>query len=364
VNKIIILKYLDKILGKPLIHLLPKIPSSHKNKAGLSRKILFVRPGGIGDAVLLLPAIKSLKSKFPGSDIDVLCEKRNAAIFHLSKDVDNIYLYDTGIGLLKCLTNNYDVVIDTEQWHRLSAVVTYLTSAPIRIGFETNERAKLFTHKIPYSHGDYEVNSFLHLIEPLIDYKIAFHVDESFLLPDNQLPARLSPASLRQEKNLVAIFPGASVSERRWGGEKFGKVADELNQKGFKIVILGSGADRHDAELIRKIVQDSIDLTGKTSLVEVASVLKKCRLLITADSGLMHIAYAVGTPTVSLFGPGIEKKWAPPGKSHKILNKRLSCSPCTKFGHTPRCKKKAACLSLIGIDEVFDTANQLLSQKT
>ena len=145
-NKINFLKSLDKALGKPLISLLSIRWAPRRNTLGIARRILFIRPGGIGDATLLLPAIKKLIAKFPETHIDVLCEKRNADIFKLAEDVNNLYLYDRGLELLACLKNTYDVVIDTEQWHRLSAVIAHLTGAPIRIGFDTNERSKLFTH--------------------------------------------------------------------------------------------------------------------------------------------------------------------------------------------------------------------------
>ena len=128
-------------------------------------------------------------------------------------------------------------------------------------------------------------------------------------------------------------------------------------------MILGSRADRTEAEEIKKYAGDSIDLTGKTSLIDVASLLKQCRLLITADSGMMHIAVAVGTPTVSLFGSGIRKKWAPRGNKHIVLDQRLACSPCTKFGYTPRCRNNVECLSSITTDEVIEAADTLLDKK-
>jgi len=358
-NKIELLKVVDKILGKPFVYLLTK---RYQNKIpAVIRRILIIRPGGIGDAVLLLPVFKALRDRFPEVQIDVLCEKRNAGIFSLTNNKNSVYLYDKDFELIKCLRNTYDVVIDTEQWHRLSAVVAYLTGAPVRIGFDTNERSRLFTHRIPYSHDEYEVYSFLHLIEPLTGKPAHFNIDEPFIDPDNVRP--VDPSLLQRiqnNKQPVAIFPGASVDERRWGGERYGEVAKELQSKGYKIIILGSIADRFDADNIKKYADGSIDLTGRTKLSDVAAILSKCRLLITADSGIMHIAYAAGTPTLSLFGSGRQKKWAPRGKIHVVLNKNLECSPCTKFGYTPRCRKNIECLSLITVEEVIKSADQIL----
>lgn len=363
-NKIQFLKSIDRIFGKSLIIVLSKIKRKSSLSSKKAKNILFIRPGGIGDAVLLLPAVKELRATFPETVIGVLCEKRNAEIFTLTDTIQHIYLYDRNLDLLRCIRQPYDVVIDTEQWHRLSAVVGFFTKAPIRIGFNTNERGRLFTHTIPYSHDDYEVYSFFHLIEPLLQEKPSFDQNLPFIQPP-LLPERLSLLLQKNgdNKQFIAIFPGASVEERRWGGENFGRTAEILRQKGYHIVILGSFCDSQDAETMKKYVHDSIDLTGKTSLREVVGILKQCRLLITADSGLMHLAYAIGTPTVSLFGSGIEKKWAPPGAQHIVLNNHLSCSPCTKFGYTPKCEQNIRCLSSISSNSVIESAERILSKK-
>ncbi len=352
------LKLLDKSVGVLLVSLLST--RRQRSKSGDICNILFIRPGGIGDAVLLIPAIRALRNRLPGVQIDVLCEERNAGIFKLVKDLNGVYLYDRGKELIKCLRNSYEAVIDTEQWHRLSAVVAYLTNAPVRIGFDTNERGKLFTYRISYSHDDYEVYSFFHLIEPLINEPPSFDPDGPFIDVPSALLSSPVVEGVADTGRLAAIFPGASVYERRWGGEKYGKVAQALIRKGFKVLILGSHTDRREAEIIRTVAPDSLDLAGRTSLTEVAAILKKCKLLITADSGLLHLAYGVGTPTVSLFGSGIEKKWAPRGRRHIVLSEHLGCSPCTKFGYTPRCKRNAECLSLISVEKVIASAEKLL----
>lgn len=361
-SKIRILKFIDKIIGRVLIFFLPvKIKDKYrdfKNNPEELKTILLIRPGGIGDAVLLIPAIKTLKAKFPKAIIHVLCEKRNSGIFELVKEIDRIFLYDKDLDIFKCLKYRYNVLIDTEQWHRLSAVFGYLTRAEIRIGFDTNERRRLFTYIIPYSHEDYEVYSFFHLIEPLIGEIPPFDPNEPFI----EVLEDLYPLDLKKINKIIAIFPGATVNERRWGSKKFGEVAKILSERGFKVLVLGSKKELEDAEEICSYSSEVINLAGKTSLPQIASILKRCNLLICADTGLLHIAYAVGTPTVSLFGSGIEKKWAPKGKKHIIINKHLECSPCTRFGYTPKCKKGLLCLSLITVNDVIKAVEELLTK--
>ena len=90
--------------------------------------------------------------------------------------------------------------------------------------------------------------------------------------------------------------------------------------------------------------------------------MKEAVLLITGDSGIMHIGYGLGIKIVALFGPGREKKWAPRGRNCIVINKNLSCSPCTTFGYTPKCKKNAECMKQITVEEVFAAAMVLLEK--
>ncbi len=361
-NKIGLLKIIDRWLGKALISAIRPSKTELRTLQWERARILVIRPGGIGDAVLLLPALHALKGKYPGARIDILCEKRNAGIFGLAEGLNRMYLYDRKMDLLRCMRNNYDAVIDTEQFHRLSALVAYLTKASVRIGFDTNERRRLFTHRIPYRHDEYEVFSFFHLFEPALGSMPEFDPQVPFIHLKEVFSGHLVPESLRGGQGFISIFPGATVQERRWGGENFGQVARVFSRHGYGIVILGTHADREDAKEIRKLAPESIDITGRTDLKDVAQVLNSSRILVTADSGMLHIAYGVGTPTVSLFGSGIEKKWAPPGGMHVVINARLDCSPCTRFGYTPHCEKNNACLMSIHPDHVIEEAEKLLQK--
>ena len=161
-----VLKYVDTAVGKPLVLLVSKrIKHSKFTQRGINT-ILVVRPGGIGDAVLLIPALSVLRESFPHAAIDILAERRNAGVFGMIPGLGRIYQYDRNFDLVSTIRNNYDLVIDTEQWHRLSAVAAFLVGAPLRAGFATNERQRLFTHKVPYSHDDYEIRSYW--VSPLL----------------------------------------------------------------------------------------------------------------------------------------------------------------------------------------------------
>ena len=282
--------------------------------------------------------------------------------------IDRVLLYDSSpLGTLSgVLKEGYDIVIDTEQWHRMTAALAYLTRASVRAGFATNERARMFTHPVAHRRGDYEAVSFLNLVSAVTDKKYAFDEDKPFLPIERDKYGKAAAAlgEFRAGKRaVVGIFTGATVNERRWGTRKFAGLAKALVEEGLGIVLLGGPGDvQSSAEVKHGLDYKSVlDLTGKTSLVETAAVISMLDVLVSGDTGLMHIAYGAGTPTVSLFGAGIEEKWAPRGGRHAVINKRLSCSPCTEFGYTPPCPYGVRCLREISVEEVKESALGLLS---
>jgi lipopolysaccharide heptosyltransferase II len=356
--KIRLLKAIDAFLGTLLARALPGL-SPGEEKAGPPASILLIRPGGIGDAILLLPVVRALKKAYPRAAIDVLAEKRNGQGFSFSPHVRRIFLYDRGPDLWAVLRRRYDVVIDTEQWHRLSAVVARLIRSSRKIGFGTNERKKLFTHAIPYAHEDYEADSFFHLVAPL-GLTPPAALETPFI--EIASAARKRAGELLGEVRLrpfVVLFPGASIPERRWGAQKFRDVVLALANAGVASVIVGGGEDADEGA---KIVTGTpgLNLAGQTSLPETAALIDQSSVLVSGDSGVLHLGAALGKPTVSLFGPGIVKKWAPRGPQHIVLNKNLPCSPCTKFGYTLECSSGAPCLQEITVEEVAESVLKLL----
>lgn len=365
--KIRLLKLLDGLAGTLLCELLQYIPNRRETAVEKPRRILVIRPGGIGDAVLLIPAIRLLRDRFPDSVIDVLAEKRNGGVFKELDSINNLYFYDSfpSSGLLAVLAGKYDLVIDTEQWHRLSAVISFLTFAPERTGFGTNNRRNLFTRSVEYYQDTYEAQSFIYLVNAYLEENNHFEYGKPFITPDMG-----KDRGYRKELNkyserfshIAGIFPGATVRERRWGIVNYSELIRRLVDSGTGIVLLGGPGDMRESSVVNRILFDYeiLDFTGKTSLGETMDIISSLDVFVSADTGLMHIAYAVGTKTVSLFGAGIEDKWAPRGEGNAVINKNLFCSPCTRFGYTPSCPYDVRCLKLINVDEVFNKVAGML----
>ena len=353
------LKKVDGVVGSLLARLWPRPTHPGPPPYPVSR-LLLIRPGGIGDAVLLVPVVDRLREVFPSARIEVLAEKRNSGVFALCPEIDQVRCYDRPKDLFAILSNSYDVIIDSEQWHHLSAIVARMIRSKIKIGYGTNDRKRLFTQSIEYSHENYEMDSFFELLEPMGIEPPATIFSPFLTIPAFDQDSAEKILGNLQEKPLVAIFPGASIAERCWGVEKFHQLARRLIAEGLSVVVVGG---KEDIATGRAIVDglSVLNLTGKTSLCGTAGVLNRSQLLISGDSGVLHIGVGLGIPTVSLFGPGIAAKWAPRGKHHIVINHKLPCSPCTRFGTTPPCPIGAKCIQDIPVDEVFEAAQKLLN---
>jgi lipopolysaccharide heptosyltransferase II len=355
-SKIALLKFLDNCLGRLLVELL-SAPRSRVVERPAS--VLFIRPGGIGDALLFAPGVAALHHNFPEAAIDVLAEQRNAGAFALMPGLHEILIYDSPATLIRLLRRRYDVVIDTEQWHRLSAVICRLIRSEMKIGFATNERYCMFTHPVPYAQDCFEAESFLRLLGPLGITDEGLPTGEILRVSDGARRKAVSMLSAVSQQPVVALFPSASIPEKRWELKKFRELTGWCSNHGLQVVILGG---RHDRVLGEQIVvgQKGLNLVGLTSLAESAAVLERAAVVVSGDSGILHLASLLGRPTVSLFGPSNAAKWAPSGPDHIVLNKNLPCSPCARFGNMPKCPVGVRCLQEITAEEVMVAVMTLL----
>ncbi len=356
-----ILKVGDALVGWPIAVLLspfarqgtPAALSEAAAGAGLAaaappRRALVIRPGGIGDAVLFLPMLTELRRAWPQAEIDLLVEKRNAGVVRGLGLVDRVLLYDRFPGgLPHALAARYDVVIDTEQYHRASAIVAFLTRAPRRIGFGTNVRRLLLTDALPYDQSVYEARSFLELARRATGREPRWDPEQPFLPLDPEA-VRFAAQALEPlgDRPRVAIHPGASIPERRWPPERYAEVAAQLAAQGVGIAVLGGREDVKAAAAIaeRLAGQAAVNLAGKSTLAQAAAIVAQVDVYVSADTGVLHLAYAVGTRTVHLFGPGVLSKWGPPGHRFRSIAADAPCSPCTVYGYTPPCNQGNVCM--------------------
>jgi ADP-heptose:LPS heptosyltransferase len=368
-----LIKFLDARLGPSLLRAerprAREIVSPARFLApGEAESILLVRPGGMGDAVLTLPLIAALRRYFPSARLDVLAEGRNAGVYRIAADGPTVIRYDRGpLATFRDLARRrYDLVVETEQFHRFSTLYANRLAPRWLVGFDTLDRRKFQTHSASYSEEDYEVYSFLRLFRALTGVEEPFDPDRPFLEPaedhrrwsaERLLPLGTGP--------LAAVMPSAGAAHRVWPAGRLAEACLWLQERGFALFFVGGSDAREPARAVASVTGTGpeADFTGAASLAQTAALLERARLCLTPDTGVLHLASAVGTPTVGLFGSGLDKKWAPPGRFHRAVFSDIPCRPCTAAGQTPRCPRDGECMKRITVDMVTKALASLIEER-
>ena len=375
-NRTDLFKTLDALVGAPLCRVMAWLPSLAKDGGSTPdtrpetvRRILLIRPGGMGDMVLLLPAVRLLQQRFPSAELTLVCERRNLDVLRLAQLDRCALLYDSNPlrFLRQLLRARYDVAVDSEQFHHFSAVFALLSRARVRIGFKINPlRNPLYTHLVNYAPDGPEGSEFLRLLGPL---GIRSETPPMSRLATGAPPE--FPAAVRDEiartasrGGLVVIHPGASTGYKHWPAKSFVELALRLDRDlSLLPVFAGDAGDRPSAERIREAVGRAggraLSFAGRLSLAETAAVLRRARLFVGTDSGLAHLAVALEAPTVVLFGPSDAKKWGATDARHAVVQKDLPCAPCFIFGYHKPCRS-VACMQQISVDDVLEACRRVL----
>ena len=305
--------------------------------------LLIVKPTSLGDVVQSLCAVTALKRTFPDRRVSFLVADSCMQILSGHPFIDEVIEFPRtemkkgSAGMYRAFrsirrelsSRQFDVVLDLQGLAR-SGFASYLAKAPVRIGFsDSRELSGLFyTHRIRSDRkSEHAVARYLKAAEYLGALP---SIDVSFgLIP---FPADVEKIFLRiGSGKLVGIAPGARWNTKRWPVSHFREVAGRLvSEMGMRIVALGAPDEQ---ELSENIVSDlplgsAVNLCGETTLKELVAAISLCRLFITNDSGPMHIAAALGIPTVSIFGPTSPKRVAPFGQEKYVVTSELPCLGC------------------------------------
>ncbi len=352
-----------------------------KNK---SKKILAIHTGGIGDMVMLGPALQLLREVYvEGSTIDLLINPATREIAERYPYVNNIRCFDTvalkkefmqfrniikGLKLFfELRRKKYDIaiifqsILSLSSMFRLSFFMAIIK--PKRIfGRNTSGRGFFINDAIQENKGDktHEVYRMVDIVK-FLDNKEYKSVPHIFVLPKERERASqlLRENGIYDADKFIVMAPGFGKKTREWDSDRWVKLGDALTEShNVKIVIAGG---RKEDVLSRRIAASMaikpVNFTGKTSLFETAAIIEKAKVFIGNDSGLMHIAATLGTYVVVFFGPGDVNRVRPfcPDNRCKIVTHNLPCAPCYK----QTCKSHK-CMELITVDDILTELNKLL----
>ena len=351
--KIKIIKLIDFFIGTA-VAVCVKGRSPQATPPRSSGRMLLIRPGGIGDAVSLIPVVKEVKKRFPQFQVDILCEQRNAGIFVSQRHLfHEIYLYDRFTSFLKLWQNCYDIVVDTEQWHLMSTLVGYFLRPRYIVGFKTRGlRMKLVDKAVDYDVDGYELDNFRRLFLDWITDNIFSEVIASSLSLSPEIQSWVGQQNLGE---FVVLSLGAYIPARRLTIPQADDIITFFISQGLEVVLLGTRESQQESLILEKNHgKDNLkNLVGQTTFPQAMAVIKSSRLFVGPDSGLMHVAYGLGVPLIAIFGPGNMNKWAPRGNQVALVSLHLRCSPCTRFGHTvPTCDGRYSCMRDIHLNDL------------
>jgi heptosyltransferase-2 len=341
------------------------------------KRILIIRTDRIGDVVLSTPAIKALRDAYPKSYIAFMARPYAKEIVEGNPYLDEVIIYDkygvhrgfaaTLLFGYKLRKKKFDTAIILHPTNR-THIIAFVAGIPNRFGLN-KKLPSLLTKAFADERSLGQKHEFEYTLDILrrIDVEIR---DKSLYVPirkshEASINAKLSQKGAGGSDLLIAVHPGASCPSKRWPLERFASVINRLKKSFNTRIILVSGPEEtaQVAELKRRLRGDVIDFSGETSVGELAALLRRCKLFISNDSGPVHIATAVGTPSVVIFGrkqPGLSpRRWAPTGKEDVVLHKDVGCEVC--LAHD--CKNDFKCLKAITADEVFNAVEKLLNSK-
>lgn len=342
------------------------------------QRILLLRLERIGDLVMAMPAIADVRAAAPSARIDLIVGSWNADLARTMRDVDSVQVLDAawlarqGDGLaLPALLGAarrwreapYDVAINFEPDVRSNLMLAVSGSA-WTAGYASGGGGALLDAALDYDARAHTSANARRLVAAVFGSAAPSQRDPRLDL-DAAATAAAERTIGRASQPLVGIHVSGGRDIKQWPPERFAEVARRLQaERGATIVLTGSPADRTlvDGVRARLLPDATIDVAGERDLVSVAAILQRLDLFVTGDTGPMHLANAVGTPVVAVFGPSDPARYAPLGEFDRVVRVDLPCAPCNRIrlppercvGHTPDC------LASVTSDMVFASAAAVL----
>jgi len=338
-----------------------------------TKRILVIKLSAVGDVILSIPSLRAIRDKFKEAEIKVVVGMKAKDILKNCPYIDGIIVYDyknrdKGLrgfakkgSLLRKM--NFDISIDLQN-NRRSRLLAATSLIPARLGYDNRKFSVFLSRKVkppresldPISH---QARLLGVLRIPMENKTLGLWPSES---DEEWADKFLENAWVNKGQLLIGVNPGASVrwATKRWPVENFAKLCDMFaNRLGVRVLLTGAKEDMEIGKNIAGLCKSRpIIAIGKSTLMQLTSLIKRCNVFITSDSAPMHIAAATEVGFVALFGPTDPNRHLPPCKKCVVIRKELKCSPC----YNPRCIIGFKCMKEITVEEVFKAAEQLLEK--
>ena len=336
---------MDKYVGIPIIFILGLLKKRSKTLPGGIKKVAFLKTAGIGDTVLLSAVVRDFKDAYPRVQLTFFVASNNYEIACLTSGSDRIIKLPVAKPW-KCIhiikkSGEYDLWIDFRPWPRINALLSYFSSARLKVGFQTKGqyRHHLYDLTVEHSAQLHELDNYKNLLKQL---GLACH---SLPFINMQIPKYID------NRITIHMFPGGSRSYlKEWPDANWIEIIDQLTAHHYEVFLTGAKIDREKAEQIKAQIANrgSVNIVaGTLALKQTAELLKSSMLVISVDTGIMHSASALGCNLIALHGLTSVKRWGPLAANAISLQSGLQCSPCLNLGFESRCRTNSCMKSLL-----------------
>lgn len=334
-----LLRFVDRYFGIPLVFILGLFKVKRKKPDNFN-KVGMLATAAIGDTLLISPVVKDFKKRYPGTDIIIFCGKTNRGIFEMVlPDYELVTIpVNNPIKSLKTIRKyRFDLFFDFGPWPRINSLLTYFTRSKYRVGFKSINQHRHFIYNmvIPHLNTNHELDNLRRMVNGF-DLK-----SESIPILGSSRPDHKTPYVV------VHMFPsGYKAHYKEWSDYKWVNLIDGLTENGIKVILTGAPVDINPCNRIISTCKNSglIEiLAGKTNLKQAGKVLQKAILVISVNTGIMHMAAAYNKSVIALHGPTSPLRWGP------------LCDNKVDFSAT---SKGAGCLHL-GFEYVLDDDKSL-----
>ncbi|MGE5840759.1 MAG: lipopolysaccharide heptosyltransferase II [Deltaproteobacteria bacterium] len=341
------------------------------------RRILVRATNWVGDAVMSMPAFEAVKENFPDSQVAVLARPWVLPLYESHPAATHVIPYTRGNGYRKDFSEFLRVIRTVRSLHFDMAVlfqnafeaalIARLAGIRIRVGYNTDGRGLLLSHSVARGKEvlkRHQVEYYLTILRAL-GWDAPTRDPVLRTSPESVSRARsiLSSKGIGDQDLLLGLSPGAAYGPaKRWPVERFAAIARRaIREWGARVIVIGTEKERELGEtLVSAAAPDVFNFCGMTGLGDALALIKRCRLFVSNDSGLMHVAAALQVPTVAIFGSTDSVATGPRGKNARIVKQDMECSPCLK----PECAIGYRCLLAVQPEDVWRSMEELRAQGT
>jgi heptosyltransferase-2 len=330
-------------------------------------KILLRGPNWVGDAVLAIPAMKAIRNAYPQAEVTLLVRPWVAGVFSSAPFIDRVWSEPRPGGLMDWIrlsgsirAKGFDLALLFPNSFE-SAAMAFFGRVPQRVGYATDGRSWLLTQSIkPGGSKRHQIHYYLELASAVSASVEHPSIEiEASLEERSQARKLLASAGIAADRKFLVLNPGAAYgSAKRWGEDRFAEAGDTLaSEFDMDVAIVGSETERSIAERVQALMRCRVTvLNGKTSLETLIGVISESSLVVTNDSGPMHISAALGVPTVAVFGATDDIVTGPWGRRTRIVKEPVDCSPCM----LRECPIDHRCMTRVSADAVARAARELM----